>query len=177
MLCTIRGLLIFSLLTYMATLEDVVTAKVLERYPLPDWEARLPIRLLWVAYELWDWIDAQDDLHATDLAIGGRTLFEHLEQLLCEFCCAPHFPAGDLRRMMPTAKGVWKMHPPKLRLYGWFPRPNSFVAVTAAREIETKTDKKLNDRKRDEVLGFIQKNQLQHLIVKGDPLAVFSPHK
>jgi hypothetical protein len=160
----------------MATLEDAVKAGLLEQYQLPDWEMRLPIRSLWVAYGLWDWIDGQNDLHDTKRAIGGRTPFEHLEQLFCDFRCAQLFPAGDLRRMIPTAKGVWKMHSPKLRTYGWFPYPNAFVAVTAARESNTKVDNKLNDKKREEVLAFIRTNTLQHLIVQGDHLAVFPPH-
>ena len=171
-----NGPLIYLLLTYMATLEDAVSAKALEHYQLPDWEMRLPIRPLWVAYELWDWVDAQDDLHDTKLAIGGRTSLEHLEQLFCEFRCARRFPAGDLRRMLPTAKGVWKMHSPRLRTYGWFPYPNSFVAVTAARESDTKADNKLNDKKREEVLAFIRTHKLQHLIFQGDHLAVLPSH-
>jgi hypothetical protein len=161
----------------MATLVDAVSARVLELYDLPDWEMRPPIRRLWVACELWDWIDDQADLHDIKLAVGGRTPFEHLEQVFCEFRCAQPFPAGDLRRMIPNAKGVWSMHSPRLRTYGWFPYPHSFVAVTAARESETKIERRLNDRKRDEVLGFIKTNRLEDLIVRGDHLAVFPSHK
>ena len=161
----------------MATLGDAVAAKVLEPYQLPDWEARLPIRPLWVAYELWDWIDGKDELHDVGLGVGRRTIFEHLEQLFCDFCCSPRFAAGDLRRIMPTAKGVRKLHSPKLRIYGWCPGPHSFVAVTAALETDTKTDKKLNDDKRNEVLSFIKTYDLEHLVLKGDNLAVFPPHK
>jgi hypothetical protein len=89
----------------MATLEDAVKAQVLELYRLPDWEQRLPIRLLWVAYELWDWTDNTGALHDMALGVGRRTLFEHLEQTFCDFRCSPRFTAGDLKRMMPTAKG------------------------------------------------------------------------
>jgi hypothetical protein len=159
----------------MATLEDAVKAKVLEPYTLPDWDLRLPIRPLWVAFVLWDWIDGRDDLHDMALGVGRRTLFEHIEQMFCDFRCSPRFPAGDLRQMLPNPKGIRKMHPPKLRIYGWCPAPHAFVAVTAAFESDTKTDKKLNDKKRDEVLAFIKANQLENLVLKGDNLAVFPP--
>jgi hypothetical protein len=70
-------------------------------------------------------------------------------------------------------KGIWKMHPPKLRIYGWCPATHQFVAVTWALESETKADKKLNDKKRDEVLGFIRSNGLGQAVKLGDILAVF----
>jgi hypothetical protein len=156
----------------MATIEDAVKAKVLEPYTLPDWESRLPIRRLWVAYEFWDWTD-KDELHDVAHGAGSRTLFEHIEQMLCDFRCSPRFPAGDLRRMLPNKKGVWKMHPPKLRIYGWCPAPHSFVVVTGAFEADTKKDKKLNATKRDEVLAFIATNKLEQHILRGDHLAIF----
>jgi hypothetical protein len=75
--------------------------------------------------------------------------------------------------MTPTKKGVWKMHPAKLRIYGWCPGVHQFAAVAWALETETKTDKKLNDKKRDEVLAFIRSNGLQETVKLGDILAVF----
>lgn len=159
----------------MATLEQAVAACVLEVYDLPDWEQRLPLRRLWVACELWDWIDGTDQLHNMAFAVGRRTLFEHLEQMFCDFRCSPRFPAGDLRQMIPNPKGIRKMHPPKLRIYGWAPAKQAFVAVCAALEMDTKTDKSLNDKKRDEVLRFIRKHKLEHTIVKGDNSAVYPP--
>jgi hypothetical protein len=45
--------------------------------------------------------------------------------------------------------------------------------VTWALESETKADKKLNDKKRDEVLGFIRSNGLGQAVKLGDILAVF----
>jgi hypothetical protein len=161
----------------MATLEDAVNAKLLEPYELPDWETRLPIRSLWVAFELWDWIDGKDELQDKTQGVGGRTLFEHLEQLFCDFRCSNPFPAGDLRQMMPTTKGIRTLRPAKLRIYGWCPKPHAFVAVTGAFEADTKKPpKKLNDTKRDEVLAFIKAHKLEHLVLKGDILAVFPPN-
>jgi hypothetical protein len=60
----------------MATLADAVKHKVLEPYELPDWEHRLPIRPLLVAFEFWDWTDGKNELHDDKLSVGDRTLFE-----------------------------------------------------------------------------------------------------
>jgi hypothetical protein len=159
-------------------MEDAVAANVLERYRLPDWELRLPIRSLWIAFEFWDWTDGSVDLHDKAFGVGRRTLFEHIEQMFCDFRCSQRFGASDLRRIMPVTKGIWKMHPPKLRIYGWCPKPNNaFVAVAGAPEWETKSDKKLNDKKRDEVLSFIKTHKLEHTVLLGDISAIFPPHK
>jgi hypothetical protein len=157
----------------MATVEDAVRAGALHVFDLPDWEVRLPIRQLWVTTELLDWANMTPELHDMARRVGGRTLFEHLLQIFCDFRRSERFPAGDLRRVMPTKEGVWKLHPPKLRIYGWCPGPNKFVAVTYAFEADTKGDKTLNDKKRDEVLTFIKAHKLQHTILRGDIRAVF----
>jgi hypothetical protein len=54
--------------------------------------------------------------------------------------------------------------------------PHAFVAVTGALEADSHSDKKLNDKKRDEVLGFIKTHKLEHLVLRGDNLAVFPPN-
>lgn len=157
----------------MATIANCVTSKVLEPFALPDWERRLAIRSLWIAGDFWDWVDAEATLD-TDM-LGGRTLYEHMQQTFCDFRCAPTFPAGDLKQLMPTRFGVRKMHPPKLRIYGWCCATHQFVAVAGALESATKSDKTLNDAKRDEVLNFIKKFKLEDTVLLGDNLAVFPP--
>ena len=123
------------------------------------------------------WADGKAELHDKALAVGGRTLFEHLLTMFCDFRCAERCPphAGDLRRMTPTKYGIWKMHPPKLRVYGWCPGKNQFAAVTAALKSETKSDKKLNGKKLEQVRNFIKANGLEGAVLRGDILAVF-PH-
>lgn len=157
----------------MATIDDVAAAGKLATFQLPDWETRLPIRPLWVTPELLKWADNSPELHDGALAVGGRTMFEHLLLTFCDFRCSDRFHAGDLRRMLPNKKGIWKMHPPGLRIYGWCPGQHRFVAVTWALASETKSDRSLNDQKRDKVLKFIAEQKLAHTIVRGDILAVF----
>jgi hypothetical protein len=160
----------------MATIADALRAAVLEELQLPEWEPRLPERPLFVTPNFLDWADDTPQLHNTKLAVGGRTLFEHLVLALCEFRCASHPHAGDLRRLMPTKKGLWKMHTQGLRLYGWCPGKHQLAIVTGALEFETKADKTLNGKKVQEVEAFIKKHNLSGTILRGDTLAVF-PHK
>jgi hypothetical protein len=160
----------------MATIYDLVASGDLELYALPDWESRLAVRRLWATQQFWAAIDSQDDLHEIRRGDGGRSRFEHLELTFNDFRCAERIPAGDLKRVMPTRDGVWKMHPPKLRVYGWCPFKHSFVAVSFAREEDTKSDKGLNDAMLGEVRNFINRHGLQDSIERGDIRAVFPPN-
>jgi hypothetical protein len=157
----------------MATIDSVIAAGHLSPFELPEWESRLAIRSLFVTPDFLDWADDTDALHDETNAIGGRTLFEHLLLMFCEFRCAPRVRYGDIKRMMPTSKGVWKMHPPGLRIYGWCPDLQQFASVDGALESETKTTKNLNDVKRNIVLAFIKQHGLGNSVKYGDFTAVF----
>lgn len=124
----------------------------------------MPIRLLHITQELEDWIDGE--LFQSGGKLAGRTAYEHLEQFFIDFRCDEVVHA-NLRRMMPTQKGIWKMHPPLIRVYGWVPKPHSFVGVCARLEADTKKDKSLNDKCRDEVSAFLSHHQVTD-IVYGD---------
>src|SRR5690349_15535254 len=130
----------------MATIDDRLKG-VAELFELPDWEIRQTVNRLWIVPSFWDQFDANAGLHDEKLKQGGRTIGEHIEQGLCDFRCSERPSAGDLRRMLPNKKGIWKIHVPGARIYGWCPAPQSFVAVSFALETDTKTDKKLNDKK------------------------------
>ncbi|MCW2227220.1 hypothetical protein [Bradyrhizobium elkanii] len=162
------------MLTYMATLEDAL-AQIAETYELPGWEARQTVNQLWVTTSFWQSFDATDALHDEKIKLGGRTIGEHIEQGLRDFRCSERPGAGDLRRLLPNKYGVWKIHVPGARIYGWCPRARAFVAVGFAIEADTKTDKKLNDTKRDEVLSFIKTHKLDRSVIRGDILAIFPP--
>ncbi|MBN9086985.1 MAG: hypothetical protein J0J01_08765 [Reyranella sp.] len=156
------------MLTSLATTAHL-RATVLQSFDIPTDVDRLPIRPLHLTTELCDWIDGP--LYEDKRKIGGRTLYEHLEQYFIEFRCDDVLHA-TLRRMMPNKKGVWKMHPPGLRVYGWVPAPHQFIAVCAALETDTHSDKTLNDKRREEVRDFIKKHHVTE-IVYGDFLHAF----
>jgi hypothetical protein len=145
----------------MATIAQAVAAKVLEVVPLPPWEKRQAIRCLWATPDLLDWIDESEELQDPKRRLGQRTLGEHLWQFFANFRCSDRPSPGDLRVVMPPKKGVAKMHPPGLRIYGFVPAPHQFVAVAWAFEQQTKDDKSLNDKKREEVLAFIRAHGLE----------------
>lgn len=159
----------------MATIEDTLKASGLEPFELPEWETRMPIHQLWVAPAFWDWFDDTNDLENPSFNSGGRTLAEHILQLFCDLRCSERPAAGDLKRMLPTPKGVWKLHPPKTRLYGWAPKQGCLAIVAGALEHETKDKTKgdVNADKRDEVLAFIKLHKLP--VKLGDILAIFPP--
>lgn len=159
----------------MATIEDALKTAGLELYDLPEWETRLPIHQLWIAPSFWKWFDGTPELDDPKLRSGSRTPAEHIEQLFCELRCSKRPGAGDLRRMLPNPKGIWKFHPEKTRLYGWAPKKECLVVVTGALESETKDKTKgnINNQKRDEVVAFIKANSLP--VKLGDILAIFPP--
>jgi hypothetical protein len=64
------------LLTYMATLEDVVASGILHPFELPTWEKRLPLWPLYVADSLFEGANARRELDDPALARGGRSLRE-----------------------------------------------------------------------------------------------------
>jgi hypothetical protein len=159
----------------MATIDDAVKAHALELHPLPEWETRPAVRPLWIACGFWTEFDAVPELHDMSYAEGGRSLAEHIQQIFCDFRCSKRPSAGDLKRMRPTSKGVWKLHPAAVRVYGWCPKPQSFVAVTLALKTATLADQKLSNVKRDQVSTFIKTNKLQSFVLRGDINAVFPP--
>lgn len=170
--------LIFSLyrmLTFMATLFSALRAKVLVEYRLPNWETRPIVRPAYFAASLMQWADGSAELIDGALAKSGRLLAEHLDQLFCDFRCSERPPTGDVRRMKPTARGILSAHAPGLRVYGWCAGPACFIGVTAALERDTKTDKRLNDQKRDEVLGFARAQNLEATIMRGELYELFPP--
>lgn len=139
---------------------------------MPEHELRTPVRRVLAAPEFFDWLDETPELR--EQTIGARTLHEHAEAMLCELRCSAKPRAGDLRRMMPDRARVWKAHPPKLRLYGWIAPGSEFVAITGAQEAHTKSDKRLNDRKRNEVLDFAKRHELTTTMMRGDIRAFFT---
>ena len=134
----------------------------------------MPERALYVAPEFWEWVDNTDALHVIENAGSRRSIFEHIEQMLSDLRCASRPPgASELRRLMPGSEGIWKLHPPGARLYGWFPVPGVFVVVSGATEAETKSDKGRNDAELEKVRAFIKARGFSAFVTMGDYRAVY----
>lgn len=164
----------------MATIAKAVRDGALEVHRLPEWETRNAIRLLYVAPEFYQWVDKTDALHVVLKDGSRRSTFDHIEQLMADICCSDQPAAGGIRRMMPTNKGIWKIHGVNCRMYGWCCAPNTLVLVTGALEGETKNpdrhndaEKNINNLKRDFVSAFIRRHSLAETVVRGDIRAVF----
>ncbi len=128
----------------MATIRNLPKEGKPEEYGLPGRESRVPIRQLFVTAELFNRIEGNAELDDERKRVGGRLLIDHPEQTFCDFRCSERPPAGNLRRMIPTSEGIWKLHTPGLRIYGRYPQSGSFVFVTAPLENKTRSVRQIN---------------------------------
>lgn len=166
-----------SLLTYMATISSALTDGVIHLHALPDHDGRTALRPVYLADEFYDWVDNSPELHLPNWGArhGGRTRFEHLEAAVANFRCEKRPLVGDLNCVTPTSKGIWKIHCPGLRLFGWVPEEHSFIVVRGA----------LNEHVHGQGAGavvkgivldvqrFIRKHGLEKTIKRGDRRALF----
>jgi hypothetical protein len=159
----------------MATFEQALANGTLETVPVPSWDSRLPIRPLFASQDFLENIETDPVLHDPNLRIANLTLYEHLWQRMADFRCSVRPGSGDLHLVMPVEKGVWKMHPNGLRVFGWAPMKHSLVLINYALASKTHGTS-LVAEKRDEVLDFIKGNQLTATVQKGGYLEVF-PHQ
>ena len=159
----------------MATIAGALAAQVLHEFVLPDHEGRAPLRPLYVATELFDWIDETDELYEKNWGpkSGGRTMQEHLSQTFCDFRCDARPLVGELNRVQPTSKGVWKIHSPGLRIYGWVPAPHAFVAVRPAFTANVHGPQSATKQLVSEVIAFAKTHGLSETIKRGDRSALF----
>ncbi|MCC0807593.1 hypothetical protein FPV16_15375 [Methylobacterium sp. W2] len=135
-------------------------------FKLPRWETRQSIRPLYVAPSLIDWVKTTDEMWSKELGRGRRVRAEHLEQMFCDFCCADHPGAGEIRRVNPTSDGILKFQPFGSRVLGWCSAPHEFVAVVPCLKMPSGNMKLIND-KRDEVIKFIQDHELEQTVLRG----------
>ena len=157
----------------MATIFEVVRGGHLAEFELPEWEKRYPQRTVLVAPDLWKWMDGCSKAYDGSLLVGARTPEEHILQFLSDLRCAARPGTGDLKRMMPTSNGIWKGHPPSARIFGWFYQPYHFAAVSAALEVDLKSEKGLYGTHMTGVAHFLSRFDLEHTVVMGDIRAVF----
>lgn len=159
----------------MATILSALRLGVVDEWSLPETEGRPPLRPLYVAGELFEWVDATDALYLENWSKrnGGRSRFEHLEAAFADFRCAQRPLVGDLNRVRPTKKGVFSLHCPGLRVFGWAPDVYSFLAVTAALSDDAHGRESIVNQKVKEVLAFAEDRGLSETIQYGDRSALF----
>ena len=165
-----------TLLTYMATIASAVDDGVLVPFTLPRWELRQPIRPIYVAPALRAWIMGTDELWDETLGRGRRTRADHLEQMFCDFCCAEHPGAGEIRRVVPTRDGILKFQPFGSRVLGWCPAPHQFVAVSGCLKLNEGNTKLVNDAMQ-RVKEFIRNHDLADTVLRGELNELFPREK
>lgn len=163
------------LLTYMATIHSALQAGVIHEFRLPSTECRDPLRPLYLADDVFNWVETTDGLHDPKWSpkSGGRSRFEHLMQTFADFRCDQRPLVGDLTRLMPNKKGVWSMHSKGLRLLGWVPEPHSFVGVRLALTEYTHGAASTVNDLMNEVVAFAKAQGLHHTFKSGDRSALF----
>lgn len=161
----------------MATIAQAVARGMLHDFRLPEHDGRIPRRRLYVADCFYDWVDNEDQLYIKNwqASDGGRTRFEHLVQALSDFCCDERPLVGDLNRVTPTSKGICKIQPRGVRVFGWVPSPHQFVVVRGALASETHGAGSIVKECVEEVIAFAKLNGLNATILRGDRLALFPP--
>lgn len=161
----------------MATILSALRLGIIEEYRLSEHEAREPRRPLYLASEFFDWVEETDELYDVGWSprSGGRSRFEHLQQMLADFRCDQRPLVGDLNRVMPTRQGVWKMQCAALRLYGWVPARHSFVGVKAAFSEHVHGKGSQTDQIVEDVLAFARRHDLLRTMNRGDRIALFQP--
>ena len=159
----------------MATISGALSLGVLTEFRLPDHDGRAPLRPLYIATQLFDWIDGTDELYVENWSRrdGGRSMAEHLSQTFCDFRCAARPLVGDLNRVSPTSKGIWKIHSPGLRIFGWVPVEHAFVAVVPAFSDNVHGPNSTLTQAVADVVAFAKNNGLQGTIKRGDRSALF----
>lgn len=158
----------------MATIADLVRRGVLDEYELQDWEVRVPLRPLYVAPAIFEWVDSTPETYDGRLLKAKRTPLDHLEQFFADLRCSARPAVSGFRRMTPTKHGIWKCHPELLRVFGWICAPDTFVAISAVLERDVKANKALYATHMKRVRAFIIAHKLKNEVLMGDARAVFS---
>jgi hypothetical protein len=154
----------------MATVYQLLRSGDIERYQLPQWETREPIRELYGIPELFDWVMENPIMQDESDKKGGKDRLEHLQALFSEFRCDKQPGGGNLRRVNPSGEGVFKLQPYGARVFGVFIEPKVFIGVCAivSEEGHGKNAKQTYTEMRTQVLNFVKKHNLQDEILKGE---------
>jgi len=127
-----REILIWRVLTYMATLEHLIATGKLKKHE-PDLEdAELPERVVCFTPELDTWLYDVLRIASRD---RGRDLtpFEQTEQIFYDFVIGrPMAYSIHIRQLDPLRQHVWELKTTDVRILGWFPKKAHFVAVCGA---------------------------------------------
>lgn len=159
-------------MTTPKAIKDALRAKVIEEWALPAHEGREALRRVYIAGEMFDRVDNDVSLHHAKEGEGGRTRYEQMLIALADFRCLQRPGGADIKRLMPTKKGVWSLHARGLRIFGWITEASAFVAVTYEHTEACHGRGSLVEARLADVLAFAEKYKLASTIQYGDLLAL-----
>lgn len=121
------------MLTPMATLLDLISgpSAVLEKLDPAFEDGTQELRCILCSPKLRNWIE--QDLPGLVSPLGlEQSPLEQLFSLVEIFCSAEPLTYGDhIKPLHCRGQGVWELKTADLRIFGWFPRKNHFIAVVA----------------------------------------------
>lgn len=99
---------------------------------------RQPVRMLWLAPELEEWLSEQ--LFQMPKPRGQALKpYEQVEDIFDRFVGDPDYRGvGDFQNITPQHHGVYEMKTPSVRVFGWFPQRAAFVAACAEMKAKLK---------------------------------------
>ena len=113
----------------MATLTKLVADGALTEIEV-ETEGESPWRYLYGIDKFTDWL-ANDLPKLTSQLIGVEdTPEEQVDDLFAQFVSGAELVPNERYRLLtPKPKGVWELKTPDIRIFGWFPKKDHFIAV------------------------------------------------
>ncbi|MEA1832539.1 hypothetical protein U8607_10635 [Methylobacterium durans] len=117
----------------MSLVEDfanLLTTGAIVRIDVSLGPSRLPMRQLYGTSGFILWLEDRM-LHQATSAMGAEaTPFEQLDELFYRYISGTTLiHRRDFRCIKPEKNPVWEMKTPDLRIFGWFPMKDCFIAV------------------------------------------------
>jgi hypothetical protein len=137
----------------MATVAILEDRGALLKIDVPLTADELPTRLVYARPRFRDWL--QNELPAEPADRGGRqSPLEQVDDLLHRFLTGQRLlDEWDLRALKPVDLCVWELKTIDVRIFGWFPGHDVFIAVNGAMAWSVK-QRQMYAAYRDEVCIF-----------------------
>jgi hypothetical protein len=164
----------------MATVQILAGLGRLHKLVIPLEDDEQELRCVYASDQVSDFIlnhlPALPSSHGTEINPA-----QELDALLAEYACGLPVEAGkDIKAFAPRAfdpleGGIWYLKTSDLRIFGWFPHPDVFIAVYAD-TFENVKGKNLYEGRRNQAIHFRNSLDLDEpkFIPGDDPHAVLS---
>ena len=130
----------------MATIRELCERGTLIHLKVQLKRFEYDMRCMYASAECRNWLDQELKL-LTAVDSGNLPPRQQFVTILRDFITGKSFDyPRDFRRLRPIAEDVYELKTPDLRIFGWFPVRDSFVAVTVCsiEDVKTKTQKNWN---------------------------------